>query len=88
LDVTAIKIGIDRSKKNGVKKIQTPIIPVSSTDEHGPDPEPDRSRIVLSTVSQLKYTMSYVRTPLKGELGELEFYFRKIPLHQQKFLVV
>jgi len=26
--------------------------------------------------------------PLKGELGELEFYFRKIPLHQQKILVV
>jgi len=25
---------------------------------------------------------------LKGELGELEFHFRKIPLHQQKFLVV
>jgi len=25
---------------------------------------------------------------LKGELGELEFYFRKIPLHQQNFLVV
>jgi len=25
---------------------------------------------------------------LKGELGELEFCFRKIPLHQQKFLVV
>jgi len=25
---------------------------------------------------------------LKGELRELEFYFRKIPLHQQKFLVV
>jgi len=25
---------------------------------------------------------------VKGELGELEFYFRKIPLHQQKFLVV
>jgi len=25
---------------------------------------------------------------IKGELGELEFYFRKIPLHQQKFLVV
>jgi len=25
---------------------------------------------------------------LKGELGELEFYFRKVPLHQQKFLVV
>jgi len=25
---------------------------------------------------------------LKGELGELEFYFRNIPLHQQKFLVV
>jgi len=26
--------------------------------------------------------------PLKGELGELQIYFRKIPLHQQKFLVV
>jgi len=25
---------------------------------------------------------------LKGEEAELEFYFRKIPLHQQKFLVV
>jgi len=25
---------------------------------------------------------------VKGELGEVEFYFRKIPLHQQKFLVV
>jgi len=25
---------------------------------------------------------------VKGKLGELEFYFRKIPLHQQKFLVV
>jgi len=25
---------------------------------------------------------------IKGELGELEFYFRKIPRHQQKFLVV
>jgi len=24
----------------------------------------------------------------KGELQEFEFYFRKIPLHQQKFLVV
>jgi len=23
----------------------------------------------------------------KGELKELEFYFRKIPLHQRKFLV-
>jgi len=27
-------------------------------------------------------------TNLKGELGELKFYLRKIPLHQQKFLVV
>jgi len=27
-------------------------------------------------------------TGIKGELGKLEFYFRKIPLHQQKFLVV
>jgi len=25
---------------------------------------------------------------LKGELGEFHIYFRKIPLHQQKFLVV
>jgi len=25
---------------------------------------------------------------LKGELGELQNYVRKIPLHQQKFLVV
>jgi len=25
---------------------------------------------------------------LKGELGELKFYFIKVPLHQQKFLVV
>jgi len=25
---------------------------------------------------------------VKGEIGELEFYFRKIPMHQQKFLVV
>jgi len=25
---------------------------------------------------------------LKEELGELEFYFRKIPLYQQKYLVV
>jgi len=24
----------------------------------------------------------------QGKPGELEFYFRKIPLHQQKFLVV
>jgi len=26
--------------------------------------------------------------PLKGKLGELQFYFKKILLHQQKFLVV
>jgi len=25
---------------------------------------------------------------VKGELGEFQIYFRKIPLHQQKFLVV
>jgi len=25
---------------------------------------------------------------VKGELGELEFYFGNIPLHQQKYLVV
>jgi len=27
------------------------------------------------------------KTTLKGELGELQIYFRKILLHQQKFLV-
>jgi len=26
--------------------------------------------------------------PFKGEQGELQFYFRKIPLHQQNFLVI
>jgi len=31
---------------------------------------------------------SSVAERIKGELGELDFYFRKIPLHQQKFLVV
>jgi len=33
-------------------------------------------------------TNSCILLCLKGELGELEFYFRKIPLHQQNFLVV
>jgi len=30
----------------------------------------------------------YLFKHLKGELGELQIYFRKIPLHQQKFLAV
>jgi len=29
-----------------------------------------------------------LQVSVKGELGELEFYFRKIHLHQQNFLVV
>jgi len=33
-------------------------------------------------------TQWYKRHTVKRELGELEFYFRKIPLHQQKSLVV
>jgi len=32
--------------------------------------------------------MTLKKERLKGELGELELYCRKIPLHQQKFLVV
>jgi len=32
-------------------------------------------------IGQLVVTLSKA---LKGELGELQFYFRKIPLHQQK----
>jgi len=34
----------------------------------------------------LSYTTPHLT--IKGEIGELQFYFRKIPLHQQKFLVV
>jgi len=32
--------------------------------------------------------MMFLKKLFKGELGELHIYFRKIPLHQQKFLVV
>jgi len=36
--------------------------------------------------------MRFLKVPhddaIKGKLGELEFYFIKIPLHQQNFLVV
>jgi len=31
--------------------------------------------------------MQFLKFNLKEELGVLEFYFRKIPLHQQKFFV-
>jgi len=39
---------------------------------------------------ELRVKICYVISSnnIKVELGELEFYFRKIPLHQQKFLVV
>jgi len=30
----------------------------------------------------------FISNHIKGELGELHIYFRKIPLHQRKFLVV
>jgi len=33
------------------------------------------------------FTFAFIAT-LKGELGELQIYFRKILLHQQKFLMV
>jgi len=32
--------------------------------------------------------MDVQNVTFKRELGELQIYFRKIPLHQQKFLVV
>jgi len=38
------------------------------------------AKTLLFFVCQLLY--------IKGELGELQIYFRKIPLHQQNFLVV
>jgi len=44
------------------------------------------SGYVLNESSPRFYIRSFVA--LKGELGELEFYFREIPLHQQKVLVV
>jgi len=46
----------------------------------------------LFAVSLLRYLDKYMstvpKTYFKGELGELEFYLKKIPLLQQKFLVV
>jgi len=41
-----------------------------------------------SAVVSLKHWLFECECKVKGELGELEFYFRKISLHQQKFLVV
>jgi len=41
-------------------------------------------------VAQVMKRVFYLRNmqAFKGKLGELQFYFRKKPLHQQKFLVV
>jgi len=43
---------------------------------------PPKSHFGFDHVNWLTFLHS-----LKGELGELEFYFRKTSLHQQKFLV-
>jgi len=40
--------------------------------------------ILFASYGALRRTHSQ----LKGELGEFQVYFRKIPLYQQKFLVV
>jgi len=42
----------------------------------------------LWAASNITFLAVFFKEKLKGELGELEFYFRKILLHQQKFLVV
>jgi len=59
-----------------------------------------RSKFVLKNLIffqfKIKWSKIRVQYPfkcvdalhIKGVLGELEFYFRKIRLHQQKFLVV
>jgi len=36
----------------------------------------------------VKISTNIMTCYLKGELGEIQIYFRNIPLHQQKFLVV
>jgi len=41
-----------------------------------------------SPKAELFVSQLHFRKIVKGELVELQFYFRKIPLHQQKFLVV
>jgi len=38
--------------------------------------------------TQVVFPTPFHSVLIKGELGELQIYFRKIPLHQQKFLVV
>jgi len=39
-------------------------------------------------ISVFPKTFLCFRIIVKGELGELQIYIRKIPLHQQKFLAV
>jgi len=50
-----------------------------------------RRRFKISHDINLNYYRYFIFLffqPVKGERGELQFYFWKIPLHQQKFLVV
>jgi len=38
----------------------------------------------VASFERIQFCTAVILFGLKGELGELEFYFRKIPLHQQK----
>jgi len=40
---------------------------------------------IISMFTQIECNNHYY---IKGEVGKLKFYFRKIPLHQQKILVI
>jgi len=44
--------------------------------------------MILKTWKLIGSRLLLITIGFKGELGEFEFYFRKIPLHQQKILVV
>jgi len=46
--------------------------------------------MMMSEIFKQSYswTSTFHVALFKGELGELEFYFRRIPLHPQKFLLV
>jgi len=47
----------------------------------------DRLHLNLVRYVGFQFVEKYLHVFVKGEPGELEFCFRKIPLHQQKFLV-